>query len=95
MFFPVHVEEDGSPRRDGVCCDISGSGMQLAMAEQVGPGARVVLSFDAPGGDKRRTVTGRVVRSGTNDDEGSLLWPAKIGVEFDLFDPVLAALSEK
>ena len=90
----MRVEEEGSRRREAVCCDVSGHGMQLAMAERVHPGTRVVLSFDAPGSDARRTVTGRVVRSGENEGSGSLLWPQKVGIQFDLFDPVLAALSE-
>jgi hypothetical protein len=93
MFFPVRVEQDGRPR-EGVCCDISGSGMQLAMAEGLERGARVVLSFDAPGTDGRRVVSGRVVRSGANEGDGSLLWPQTVGVQFDVFDPFLAALSE-
>jgi hypothetical protein len=95
MFFPVRVEDEGARRREAVCCDISGNGMQLAMAESLERGTRVVLSFDAPGGDGRRVVSGRVVRSDANLGNSSLLWPQKVGVQFDVFDPVLAALSEE
>jgi hypothetical protein len=95
MFFPVHVEEDGKQQREAVCCDVSGRGMQLAMAESVERGARVVLSFDAPGSDGRRIVSGRVVRSELNEGHGSVLWPRSIGVQFDVFDPFLAAFSEE
>jgi hypothetical protein len=69
--------------------------MQLAMAESVERGARVVLSFDAPSGDGRCIVSGCVVRTDVNDGSTSLLWPQKVGVQFDVFDPFLAALSEE
>jgi hypothetical protein len=93
MFFPVRVEDE-TRLRDAVCCDVSGSGMQLAMAETVERGTRVVLSFEAPGSQGRRIVSGRVVRSGANEGDGSLLWPQTVGVQFDVFDPFLAALGE-
>ena len=89
----MHVEESGR-EREAVCCDVSGTGMQLAMTDSLDHGTRVVLSFDAPGGQGRRIVSGRVVRSEPNVGHGSVLWPRTVGVQFDAFDPFLAALGE-
>lgn len=64
----------------------------LALAEPIGEGARVSLSFDAPGGAGPRTLAGRIVRSERNDDDSRVLWPHKAGVELDHADASLAAL---
>ncbi len=90
----MHVEADGS-EREALCCDVSGTGMQLAMTEALELGTPVVLSFDAPGGEGRRIVAGRVVRSEPNVGHGSVLWPHTVGVQFDAVDPLLAELGAR
>ncbi len=91
-WFPVQLNVGGA-MTEAVCRDISGGGMQLAVARPIETGTPVAVHFDAPGSSGPRTLPGKIVRCSANPSQSQIMWPNMIGVAFDEPDDELTRLS--
>ena len=101
IWIPIEVTAPGVPPFYGVSRDLSRSGVLLSSAQGLGADTPISVKLTIPA-DKPldRTVTGRVVRSGPNEDDPDGLWPIRIAIVFDepivevdgLLDEVVASV---
>jgi hypothetical protein len=84
IWVAVEVATDGQPRRPAVTYDASDKGLLLLAPFELEVGASVQVSMHlAPGEPGEHLASGRVVRSGANEDDPEGLWPFRLAVAFD------------
>lgn len=66
----------------GVSYDVSVSGVRVSCASPLEVGVEVGVTLELPSGAPR-TVKGRVLRIGPNEDDPEGLWPHRVVVELD------------
>lgn len=99
VWLPVRLRWQGG-EGFAVTYDASDKGVLMLTTQPIAVGMRVAVIFDVPGeqgagpasGSRERTGSGRVVRSGPNDDDPYGLWPCRVAVALD---EAVAAFSEE
>jgi hypothetical protein len=92
LWFPVNVATEDKQTL-AVAKDASQSGIAISAPAGVAAGAHVTLTFRIPpDGGEERTVSGRVVRHETNQEDPHGLWPYRIGIAFESPVPELEEL---
>lgn len=96
IWFPVHLAAKDEVDVLGVCYDVSKTGILVSTATQVEQGAEVRVTLRIPPQDPiERTVRGRVVRSGRNEDDPDGIWRFRIALEFEEPIPELEGLLDE
>jgi len=99
VWLPVRLRWSGG-EGFAVTYDASDKGVLMLTTQPIAVGTRVTVTFEVPvepasgpaSGPRERTGNGRVVRSGSNDDDPQGLWPCRVAVALD---EVVAALSDE
>jgi hypothetical protein len=83
VWVPLQLRWDGG-EEVAVTYDASVKGVLMLTRLPLAIGTRLTVTFDVPGDPpQQRTGTGRVVRSGPNDDDPHGLWPHRVAVALD------------
>ncbi len=94
LWFPVTVDR-AARKVWAVCRDASAGGILITGSDRLCVGDRVTLTFRVTADGTERTLSGRIVRVESPDDNPRAVWPYRMAIEFLERDETLQSLFER